>query len=488
MVIYCLMQDLSLCERQFQECDFADRNNLGAWRILSKMHELGMQRVTFKDLTEVREQYFHKRYKPEKDILLEKLNQAEEIDVHNFESYYAMLRKYSILRYYSSIGLLDSISPENWTEDYEYQMVTTIAELSDTEIYERFERKLERARERGIPKLICEPADQYDVQEAKETIVENATKSADGMVNTKTIMLIGGESKAGKSFLAEELAFRVQNGIDWKMYDKNKRLYRVLEVHQRDVLYVDFEMQTDDLAKRLAAIKRVHNLSGEPFDRICVQGTGADFKQVCYEIKRWIRRHENARLVIMDCWYSFFAETGGTDENNAVETANTMKALDEIANMNVCVAYIHHYSKSAKSQRGNSVSAGDKVSGSSVHSRKPALFWTTDVTTKDDKVYVDLNFGGRFSNELWTACFVKQDGVFVPRNDRVGFTQTEQQPLTELEQEKQKAIDAYLVREGYVNLDTIKTRYEVNTKTLRKMGYRVDSSNHRIYPREMETA
>lgn len=134
------------------------------------------------------------------------------------------------------------------------------------------------------------------------------------------------------------------------------------------------------------------------------------------------------------------------------------------------------------------MSAGDKVSGSSVHSRKPALFWTTDVTTKDDKVYVDLNFSGRFANELWTASFVKQDGVFVPRNDRVGFTQTEQQPLTELEQEKQKTIDAYLVREEYVNLDTVKSRYEVSTKALRKMGYRVDSSNHRIYPRETETA
>ncbi len=73
-----------------------------------------------------------------------------------------MLKKYSILRFYSSIGLLDSISPENWTEGYEYQMVKTISELSDTEIYELFERKLERARERGIPKLICEPADRYD--------------------------------------------------------------------------------------------------------------------------------------------------------------------------------------------------------------------------------------------------------------------------------------------------------------------------------------
>lgn len=475
-IINCLIKDISLCDSNLTEKDFTDRDNRKMFTVIKKMYELNYKKVTVQDVKDTLKDYFGNI------SIFDIPKYFVDINPDNFWGYKTQLKKLTVLRYYDSLGFKDNLCPSQWDEGTEWIQLERISKMTFEDIYSHFENLVDEARDLGESNLVIGKANTCRQQSVKRVIITNPDCD-DGMLYTKTVNMFAGPSKAGKSYFTQELAMRVQNGLDWTMVDADTGAKRTLGINQNDVLLVDFELCEDDIENRYEQIDNVNNIGGEAFDRVCVKGSGASFDEICHIIQRWVKNHPNAGLVIMDCWYSFFAEGDGVDENSAADTSKILKKLDKIAALDVAVLYIHHYSKSGSNDKSNKDNndKADRSSGSNVHARNGALLLTMDKcfdkNTNTELYYV--NFGGRYitvDNNSWTAVFKKADGAFVPGTGRMGFTE-----LTTVEKNKKELIEEELKGRDYVSLVTIKTKYELTTQGIRKLGFVVDTKSNRIF-------
>ena len=482
-IIRCIVKDITLCDSDLDKRDFEDRNNKTMYLVLKKMFDLNYKKITEEDVKETINNYFGNT------TVREISKYFVDIESDNFWGYKTQLKKLTVLRYYDSLGIKDELCPSQWGEGTEWIQIERISRLTFEEIYDRFEDKVNEARDLGETTLVIGKANTCNPETKKRIIMSNPDMT-DGMLYTKTVNMFAGASKTGKSFFSQELAMRVQNGIDWTMVDDSTKTKKTLRINKSDVLLVDFEMADDDISERYEKIERTSHIEGEPFDRLCVKGTEASFDTVCNTIKRWIKNHPNAGLVIMDCWYSFFSEGDSCDENDAGDTKKTLKKLDKIAALDVAVLYIHHYSKSGSNDKSNKDAndKADKSSGSNVHARNGALLLTMDKQHDrytDEELY-KVNFGGRYvkvGNNSWTAVFKKEDGVFIAGTGRMGFKIT----LTDTEKRKKELISNEIGDKEYISLKPIKERYEIDSKGLKKLGFVVDTKTNRISFRNDDT-
>ena len=474
-VIRCIVKDITLCDSDLDKRDFEDRNNKTMFLVLKKMFELNYKKITEEDVKETINNYFGNT------TVREIAKYFVDIESDNFWGYKTQLKKLTVLRYYDSIGFKDNLCPSQWDEGTEWIQLERISNMTFEDIYNHFEDITNEARDLGETTLVIGKANTCRPQAKKRIIMSNPDMT-DGMLYTKTVNMFAGASKTGKSFFTQELAMRVQNGIDWTMVDSNTKSKKTLHINKSDVLLVDFEMAEDDISDRYELIESTSNIVGEPFDRICVKGTDASFDTVCNTIKRWVKNHPNAGLVIMDCWYSFFSEGDNCDENSASDTKKILKKLDKIAALDVAVLYIHHYSKTGSKDKSNKDAndKADKSSGSNVHARNGALLLTMDKQydkNTNTELYT-LDFGGRYvkvDNNSWTAVFKKENGVFVAGTGRMGFPS-----LTQDEKRKKELIMEEIEGKEYLSLPTVKSKYEIDTKGLKKLGFVVDTRANRV--------
>ena len=199
-----------------------------------------------------------------------------------------------------------------------------------------------------------------------------APELIEGLLREGHKMLIAAPSKAGKSFLLQELAVCIAEGRPW--------LGR--KVGQGKVLYVNLELDAVSCKHRFADIYEamgggthgndvlVLNLRGRsvPLDRLAPT-----------LIRRYRDRHLKA--MILDPIYKVI--TG--DENAASDMALFCNLFDSIATECGCaMVYSHHFSKGAATKYGN---AADRASGSGVFVRDPdAILAMSELRVDEGKV------------------------------------------------------------------------------------------------------
>lgn len=188
--------------------------------------------------------------------------------------------------------------------------------------------------------------------------------------------VLGGSSKAGKTWSMVDLAVSVASGVDWWGWPTKRGR----------VLYINFEIPQPFFRTRVQSICKKKNVTDiSQLDVWTLRGHADKLKNLLREVIARIKE-SNYVLVIIDPIYKGL---GGRDENAAGDISELCNELERIAvECNVAVFYAAHYSKG--NQAGKE--AIDRIAGSGV--------WTRDADTiitvtkhkdeQDDAFTVDM--------------------------------------------------------------------------------------------------
>ncbi|MFH1314733.1 MAG: AAA family ATPase [Candidatus Eisenbacteria bacterium] len=167
----------------------------------------------------------------------------------------------------------------------------------------------------------------------------------DGLIPTKTVGILSGESSSGKTWLILTLAIAVASGQRW---------LGIFYVKQAPVLIIDQEMGEDLLKQRFKALGAAGNL---PIGITCFQDMSLETPEGKAKLVEAIRKHTPG-LVLIDSLVGVFEG----NENDASEVKPLTRGLVKIAReMGVNLILTHHARKEGKvSNRG-----GQRLRGSS---------------------------------------------------------------------------------------------------------------------------
>ena len=177
-----------------------------------------------------------------------------------------------------------------------------------------------------------------------------------GLLREGHKMLVAAPSKAGKSFLLQELAVCIAEGRPWLGHP----------VRQGKVLYVNLELDGISCKHRFRDIYDAMggNANGDNVLVLNLRGRSVPLDKLAPTLIRRYRE-KGLKAMIIDPIYKVI--TG--DENAASDMALFCNLFDSIATECGCaMVYSHHFSKGAASKYGN---AADRASGSGVFSRDP---------------------------------------------------------------------------------------------------------------------
>jgi len=199
-----------------------------------------------------------------------------------------------------------------------------------------------------------------------------APELIEGLLREGHKMLIAAPSKAGKSFLLQELAVCIAEGRAWM----GRR------IRQGKVLYVNLELDAVSCKHRFADIYGAMGGGGHENDVLVLnlRGRSVPLDRLAPTL---IRRYKdrNLKAMIIDPIYKVI--TG--DENAASDMALFCNLFDSIATECGCaMVYSHHFSKGAAGKYSN---AADRASGSGVFSRDPdAILAMSELKVDEGKV------------------------------------------------------------------------------------------------------
>ena len=208
-----------------------------------------------------------------------------------------------------------------------------------------------------------------DVIRADQLLADPALKIppeiVEGMIHQGTKVVLGGSSKAGKSWLLLYLALCVSLG---------RKFFR-RATKQGRVLYVDLEFSQAFMRARGQVIVNHCNLeSPTNLDTLNLRGIAADLDAVVQHI---IELAENGDycMIIIDPIYKLM---GGRSENGAGGVGALCLQLERVAERTgAAVVYAHHFTKGKQTQK----KAIDRLSGSGVFGRDAdSLILLTDHT------------------------------------------------------------------------------------------------------------
>lgn len=191
----------------------------------------------------------------------------------------------------------------------------------------------------------------------------------DGVLRQGHKMLLGGPSKAGKSFGLIELSIAIAEGLKWFGF----------QCTQGRVMYVNLEL---DRASCLHRFKDVYTAIGrepENLDKIDIwnlRGRSVPMDKLAPKLIRRAAK-KNYIAIIIDPIYKVI--TG--DENSADQMAHFCNQFDKVCTELGCaVIYCHHHSKGSQGGKRSM----DRVSGSGVFARDPdALLDLTELEITD---------------------------------------------------------------------------------------------------------
>ncbi len=230
----------------------------------------------------------------------------------------------------------------------------------------------------------------------------------DGVLRQGHKMLLGGPSKAGKSFGLIELSIAIAEGLKWFGF----------QCTQGRVMYVNLELDRASCFHRLKDVYAAMKVPPSNISNIDVWNLRGNTVPMDKLAPKLIRRaaKKDYIAIIIDPIYKVI--TG--DENSADQMAHFCNQFDKVCTELGCaVVYCHHHSKGTQ---GNKRSM-DRVSGSGVFARDPdALLDLTELEITDtlrkqqeDEVICKIcsDWIGRF-NKLDDVC--SQDDKVTPKS------------------------------------------------------------------------
>lgn len=207
--------------------------------------------------------------------------------------------------------------------------------------------------EDGEPEPLPEIEDMADFVESE---IDLPPELIVGAAHKGTKIVIGGGSKAFKTWVQLDAALSVAYGVQWMNFD----------TVQGKVLYVNFEIPRPFFQRR---IKTICNAKGIKVVKGRMHVWNLRGKSAAYDVivPRIIKaiKDKGYVLIILDPIYKLY---GDADENSAGDIALLMNALETICvEAGAAVMFGAHYSKGNQSGKESI----DRISGSGVFARDP---------------------------------------------------------------------------------------------------------------------
>lgn len=294
----------------------------------------------------------------------------------------------------------------------------------------------------------------------------------DGMVQKNTFIELIAPQKAGKSQLAYQLAYSVQNGIDFLGHKTQKH----------DVLYIDYELESNEIYERCVSYKQFGKdwLGQHELEDISIlslnKEVNVSLDDVLYLIRRNKVENPNLNLVIFDNFYSF-AER---DTNNVTDVKNLLKKIWMGVGEDITIVVVNHTNKAVASSDKSGVSYYDILTsafGSNAHGMFAA-----------DVIYIEPKLDGRV---VWCAGRHINPSIKIScRFDK--WTNWFFKVIPEQHDFKDNSDEEQKIRDYIGNgkrWSEVKKRFpDLEEETLIKMGYYVripeGQKNKRVYPKE----
>jgi hypothetical protein len=213
-------------------------------------------------------------------------------------------------------------------------------------------KSIEKAR--SLRKSALPPID--DGTTFVDTEIPLPAELVQGVLHQGTKLVLGGPSKAYKTWALLDLCVSVSTGTDWWGFSCVKG----------PVLYINFEIPRPFMRRRLEAVcqAKAINLKAGDIDIWNLRGHAASFEKLLEEIIEQVKARGYV-LIVIDPTYKVMGER---DENSASDMNNLMNTFEQICNeTNAAVAFGSHFAK------GNAAGkeAIDRISGSGVTARDP---------------------------------------------------------------------------------------------------------------------
>ena len=194
----------------------------------------------------------------------------------------------------------------------------------------------------------------------------------EGMLHRGGKLLLGGGSKAFKSWSLIDLALSLHAGVPW--WGQSCK--------QARVLFINFEIQEWSFRNRLADVIKAKGLEGkaDDFDVWTLRGYAADLTLIRPMIEKQIEGR-GYKAIILDPNYMLM---GDRDENSAGDMSTLMNEFEYLATRhNLSIILSHHFSKGNKSGS----EAIDRFSGSGVFARNPDSLVVLTAHEEDERTF-----------------------------------------------------------------------------------------------------
>lgn len=156
----------------------------------------------------------------------------------------------------------------------------------------------------------------------------------DGLIKERSFNELVAPSKSGKSQLAYQLAYEVQNGLPFLGLFNTKKC---------NVYYIDCELDPSEINEREGNLRAFEQGN----ERVLYHSTALEKTTVdgiIAETKKAIRKDENAGLIVLDNFYSFV--DGEFDTNSVGEVSDLLSRLKlEFTTLGVAVVLVNHTNK-----------------------------------------------------------------------------------------------------------------------------------------------
>jgi hypothetical protein len=216
----------------------------------------------------------------------------------------------------------------------------------------------------------CRPSDTcfislYDV--TGENTPEQDRELVEGILREKQVLLLAAPSKAGKTWLAVELMWKLATGGEW------------LKAHceQCRVVYCNLEVSAASFASRSEKVRNELGISHEAARMVTLMnGRGEAYS--AKTLVDAVLNHLEGELacVIVDCLYAI--ETGS--ENDAEAIRDMFAELNRLTAAGCSVVGIHHFPKGSSGMKASI----DRMAGSSVFARSPDALLSLDPLDVDE--------------------------------------------------------------------------------------------------------
>jgi hypothetical protein len=211
-------------------------------------------------------------------------------------------------------------------------------------------------------------------QQLLESNICEPPELVEGLFRKEEKVLIGGRSKAMKSWAAIDLAISVSEGIPfWN-----------LKTEKGKVLIINLELMEGTLKRRLKIISEARGLKKIPnVFTLNLRGYPTNAAKLLEYLSKQMKPEYD--LIIIDPLYKL---TAGKEENAAGEMAVVMNTIEEIIKITRAAVVIPAHFAKGDSSKKDSI---DRISGSGVFARDPDSIITITGLEEDKTFIIEAN-------------------------------------------------------------------------------------------------